>query len=175
VVGARGMSLAYFPMYPTDFDAKTAHLTFAEDGAYSRLLRLSWGCPEAKMPDDLDWICRKARAVTDADRALIAAILSEFFTLKDGQWFSATLLGWVNRVRKATPRAWIPLAIQREVWARDGSCCTYCKSTDGPFHLDHIYPWHMGGEHSVENLTVACADCNWSKGGMTVAEWRASK
>lgn len=85
------MSLAYFPMFPTDFDADTGHLTFAEDGAYNRLLRLSWRCPEAKMPDDLDWICRKARAVTEADRALIEAVLSEFFTRKGGKVFSARL------------------------------------------------------------------------------------
>jgi uncharacterized protein YdaU (DUF1376 family) len=31
------MSLPYFPMYPTDFEAKTSHLTLAEDGAYNRL------------------------------------------------------------------------------------------------------------------------------------------
>jgi uncharacterized protein YdaU (DUF1376 family) len=85
------MSLAYFPLFPTDFDADTGHLNFAEDGAYNRLLRLSWRCPEAKMPDDLDWICRKARAVTDADRALIEAVLSEFFTRKGGKVFSARL------------------------------------------------------------------------------------
>jgi uncharacterized protein YdaU (DUF1376 family) len=85
------MSLAYFPMFPTDFDADTGHLTFAEDGAYNRLLRLSWRCLEAKMPDDLDWICRKARAVTPEDRALIEGILAEFFTRKGGKVFSRRL------------------------------------------------------------------------------------
>jgi uncharacterized protein YdaU (DUF1376 family) len=85
------MSLAFFPLFPTDFDADTGHLSFAEDGAYNRLLRLSWRCPEAKMPDDLDWICRKARAVSEADRALIEAILSEFFTRKSGKIFSRRL------------------------------------------------------------------------------------
>lgn len=85
------MSLPYFPMFPTDFDADTGHLSFAEDGAYNRLLRLSWRCPGAKMPDDLDWICRKARAFSDDDRALIAAILSEFFTRSGGKVFSRRL------------------------------------------------------------------------------------
>ncbi|MCP5097247.1 MAG: YdaU family protein, partial [Chloroflexi bacterium] len=36
------MSLPYFPMYPTDFEADTSHLTLEEDGAYNRLLRLMW-------------------------------------------------------------------------------------------------------------------------------------
>jgi uncharacterized protein YdaU (DUF1376 family) len=85
------MSLAYFPMFPTDFDADTGHLTFAEDGAYNRLLRLSWKCPDAKMPDDLDWICRKARAVTVEDRALVEGILAEFFTRRGGKVFSKRL------------------------------------------------------------------------------------
>lgn len=85
------MSLAYFPLYPTDFDADTGHLTLAEDGAYNRLLRLSWKCPEAKMPDDLDWICRRARAATAEDRAIIEGILAEFFTRKGGKVFSAKL------------------------------------------------------------------------------------
>lgn len=85
------MTLAYFPMFPADFDADTGHLSLAEDGAYNRLLRLSWRCPEAKMPDDLDWICRKSRAVTEDDRALIEAILAEFFTRKAGKVFSARL------------------------------------------------------------------------------------
>jgi uncharacterized protein YdaU (DUF1376 family) len=85
------MSLAYFPMYPSDFDADTGHLSFAEDGAYNRLLRLSWRCPAAKMPDDMDWICRKAKAATDADKALIAAIIAEFFTRKGGKIFSPRL------------------------------------------------------------------------------------
>lgn len=86
------MSLAYFPMFPTDFDADTGHLSFAEDGCYNRLLRLAWRCPEAKMPDDLDWICRKARAVTAEDRALVEAILAEFFTRKSGKVFQNKLV-----------------------------------------------------------------------------------
>lgn len=85
------MSLAYFPMYPSDFDADTGHLSMAEDGAYNRLLRLSWRCPDAKMPDDLEWIFRKSRAVTEDDKALIAAIIAEFFIRKSGKIFSARL------------------------------------------------------------------------------------
>ncbi len=91
------MSLAFFPMFPTDFDADTGHLSFAEDGAYNRLLRLSWRCPEAKMPDDLDWIYRKTRAVSDDDRNLIGVILAEFFTRKAGKIFSRKLHSiWVE-------------------------------------------------------------------------------
>ena len=85
------MSLPYFPMFPTDFDADTGHLTFAEDGAYNRLLRLSWKCPGAKMPEDMDWIHRRARAVSIEEKALVASVISEFFTRSGGKIFSPRL------------------------------------------------------------------------------------
>jgi uncharacterized protein YdaU (DUF1376 family) len=78
-------------MYPTDFDADTGHLTFAEDGAYNRLLRLSWKCPGAKLPDDMDWIHRRARAVSVEEKALVASVIAEFFTRSGGKIFSPRL------------------------------------------------------------------------------------
>ena len=78
-------------MFPTDFDADTGHLTFAEDGAYNRLLRLSWKCPGAKMPDDMDWIHRRARAVSVEEKALVASVIAEFFTRSGGKIFSPRL------------------------------------------------------------------------------------
>lgn len=91
------MSLPYFPMFPADFDADTGHLTLAEDGAYNRLLRLQWRAPGCKMPADMDWIFRKAKAVTEADQAVIASIIAEFFTRKGGKIFQARLVKeWVK-------------------------------------------------------------------------------
>ena len=34
------MRTPYFPLHVADYEAKTAHLTIEEDGAYMRLLRL---------------------------------------------------------------------------------------------------------------------------------------
>jgi uncharacterized protein YdaU (DUF1376 family) len=53
------MSLPYFPMYPSDFEAKTSHLTLLEDGAYNRLLRLCWMTPGCSIPADEAWIMRR--------------------------------------------------------------------------------------------------------------------
>ena len=78
-------------MYPADFDADTGHLTLAEDGAYNRLLRLQWRAPGCKLPADMEWIFRKAKAVTAADQAVIASIIAEFFTRKAGRIFQARL------------------------------------------------------------------------------------
>jgi uncharacterized protein YdaU (DUF1376 family) len=85
------MSLPYFPMYPSDYEAKTSHLTIAEDGAYFRLLRLCWMTAGCSLPDDEAWIMRRARAFSDDERQAIKAILDEFFTLKNGRWINERL------------------------------------------------------------------------------------
>lgn len=85
------MSLPYFPLYPDDFEADTAHLTMAEDGAYNRLLRLCWRSPGCTIPADQEWIHRRMRALSDADKAIINGILSEFFQLESGRYFNPRL------------------------------------------------------------------------------------
>lgn len=85
------MGLPYFPMYPTDFEAKTSHLSIAEDGAYNRLLRLCWMTPGCSLPADEEWIMRRARAMTEADREAVRTVLGEFFTLENGRYSNARL------------------------------------------------------------------------------------
>ena len=85
------MSLAFFPMYPGDFEADTAHLTLAEDGAYNRLLRLCWRTPGCSIPADHDWIHRRMRAVSDEDKAVVDTVLAEFFTVTQQRYSNARL------------------------------------------------------------------------------------
>jgi uncharacterized protein YdaU (DUF1376 family) len=73
------MSLSYFPLFPDDFEADTAHLTLAEDGAYNRLLRLCWRTPGCSIPADREWIYRRMRAITDDDKRVIDVVIDEFF------------------------------------------------------------------------------------------------
>lgn len=73
------MSLSYFPLFPDDFEADTAHLTLAEDGAYNRLLRLCWRTPGCSIPADREWIYRRMRASSDEDRRVIDVVIEEFF------------------------------------------------------------------------------------------------
>lgn len=86
------MSLAYFPLYPDRYEADTAHLSILEDGAYNRLLRLCWRSPACKLPNDLAWIYRQCRAVSDADQAAICAVLDEFFTKARGKIWNKKLV-----------------------------------------------------------------------------------
>jgi len=85
------MSLPYFPMYPTDFEAKTSHLTLEEDGAYNRLLRLCWMSPGCSLPDDDAWIMRRMRVDQATFDRVVRVILGEFFARKAGRMNSPRL------------------------------------------------------------------------------------
>lgn len=62
--------------------------------------------------------------------------------------------------------------LRKQVLARDGAVCRYCGSTKGTMQCDHIQPWTRGGATDLSNLSVACSDCNRSKGNRTLQEWR---
>lgn len=85
------MSMPYFPMYPTDFEAKTSHLTLEEDGAYNRLLRLMWMTPGCSLPEDANWICRRMRVDAATFARVIAPLIEEFFKRQNGRIFSPRL------------------------------------------------------------------------------------
>ncbi len=85
------MSLPYFPMYPTDFEAKTSHLTMAEDGAYNRLLRLMWMTPGCSLPDNDAWIKRRMRCTDEEFEAVVLVVIDEFLTRSNGRLSSAKL------------------------------------------------------------------------------------
>lgn len=79
------MSLPFFPLYPDDFEADTAHLSLAEDGAYNRLLRLCWRTVGCSLPSDRAWIYRRMRAFSDAEKEVVEAVLTEFFKERGGR------------------------------------------------------------------------------------------
>jgi hypothetical protein len=60
-------------------------------------------------------------------------------------------------------------AAQRQtVHQRAGGCCEYCRlqETDetSPFHIDHIVPIKHRGTDELDNLCLACYQCNAFKG-----------
>ena len=79
------MSLPYFNLYPSDFEAKTSHLTLEEDGAYNRLLRLCWMTPGCSLPDDDAWIMRRMRVDAETYERVVRVVLDEFFTRSNGR------------------------------------------------------------------------------------------
>lgn len=88
--GAR-VSLAYFPFYPSRFEAKTAHLSLEEDGAYNRLLRLCWMSPGCSVPDDAGWLMRRLRVDAETYERVVAVVIAEFFKRRRGRLYNPRL------------------------------------------------------------------------------------
>ena len=60
-------------------------------------------------------------------------------------------------------------AKRAEVRARAGNACEYCHlhQDDSPLaslHIEHIIPLIHGGSDHLDNLALACIDCNLHKG-----------
>jgi hypothetical protein len=60
---------------------------------------------------------------------------------------------------------------RQRIFTRDGHVCRYCGEDEGPFEIDHMFPFSRGGGDEDENLVVACKKCNRSKGDLTIDEW----
>jgi len=66
-----------------------------------------------------------------------------------------------------TERVWrVPPVNRREVLRRDKHTCQYCGSTK-QLTLDHVIPRSKGGNHSWDNVVIACEPCNSRKGDRT--------
>ena len=68
---------------------------------------------------------------------------------------------WASRSPISQPRTSrppIPDHIKGAVWGRDGGACVQCGSTQN-LSFDHIIPYSLGGDDSVENLQVLCKSC----------------
>jgi 5-methylcytosine-specific restriction endonuclease McrA len=53
--------------------------------------------------------------------------------------------------------------------------CAYCDTplTPDNTHIEHIQPLSKGGAHSIDNVVLACKNCNLSKGAKTLDQWLA--
>lgn len=66
---------------------------------------------------------------------------------------------------------------RHRLYGEQEGCCAGC-GTHFPFRVmevDHILPRSRGGTDHSDNLQLLCSGCNRSKGGRTMAEWRASQ
>lgn len=75
----------YYEHHIGDYDANTAHLTWAEDMAYTRLMRLYYR-KEAPIPASVNDACRLVRAVAKDQKQAVESVLREFFELRDDGW-----------------------------------------------------------------------------------------
>ena len=65
---------------------------------------------------------------------------------------------------------------RHRLYGEQEGVCNGCD-THLPFRVmdvDHILPRSKGGTDHSDNLQLLCSGCNRSKGGRTMAEWRAA-
>lgn len=55
---------------------------------------------------------------------------------------------------------------KRKLVDRDGSFCCYCGRWLGPTErtFEHVRPLSWGGTHALDNLKLACRECNQRRG-----------
>lgn len=78
----------HYPHHIGDYAAATVHLSFIEDAAYSRLLRLYYR-DERPLPADVAACQRLAGARTKDERSAVETVLREFFDLREDGWHQA--------------------------------------------------------------------------------------
>lgn len=159
--------LPYYKAYPRDFIEGTIGMPGEIKCAYRLVLDLIY-MQGGKLPDDARYVAgllgysvRKWNQIRSAliDAGKIAA--------SDGGITAPIISQW----SRWSGREIIPASVRSLIFERDGHQCAYCRTHSGPFHIDHIDPVALGGSNEPENLTVACARCNLSKGAKPLEEW----
>jgi uncharacterized protein YdaU (DUF1376 family) len=77
--------LNYYEHHIGDFAEATAHLSFVEDAAYSRLIR-KYYAQEKPLPADTKAVQRLVGARSKDEREAVDSVLREFFELQDDGW-----------------------------------------------------------------------------------------
>lgn len=49
--------------------------------------------------------------------------------------------------------------------------CVYCGATNVPLEIEHVIPKSRGGTDRIDNLVIACHECNQKKGNKTAEEF----
>lgn len=78
----------YYEHHIGDYAEATAHLTFVEDAAYSRMIR-KYYATERPLPADTKAVQRLVGARTKEEREAVESVLHEFFTLQADGWHQA--------------------------------------------------------------------------------------
>jgi len=92
----------YYEHHIRDYDAATAHLTWDEDMAYTRLMRWYYR-KEQPIPAELAEACRQVRAVSKPQRDAVASVLREFFVLEPDGWHQKTCDEVINAYQAGEP------------------------------------------------------------------------
>ena len=110
----------YYEHHLGDYAQATAHLSFVEDAAYSRLLR-KYYAEEKPLPAELRAVQRLIGARTDEEREAVQVVMEEFFTLEDDGWHNKRadaeiekVIGKRQKAKKSAEARWNANASQNQ-------------------------------------------------------------
>jgi hypothetical protein len=78
--------------------------------------------------------------------------------------FLGHIVGWINKIECPIKKR--SYKNYKKVYVRDEYTCQYCgynlinSKEFKPLHIDHLKPWSAQGSNKLDNLVVACCDCN---------------
>lgn len=71
---------------------------------------------------------------------------------------------WAKRRKNGKVVARLPYGTIPRLYGHQGGKCVYCKvALPSNYHVDHIMPLHLGGQHKPDNLQLLCPTCNVRK------------
>jgi len=94
----------YYEHHIGDYAQATAHLTWLEDAAYSRLLRRYYAT-ETPLPADVSEVQRLVGARTKWERQAVETVLREFFVLREDGWHNARADAEIAKYRARSEKA----------------------------------------------------------------------
>ena len=94
----------YYPHHIGDYLTATAHLSWAEDCAYRRLLDVYYS-RERAIPADIAQACRLVRAASKDERKAVETVLTEFFTQTADGWRHGRCDAEIVKAAEAAERA----------------------------------------------------------------------
>ena len=156
----------FYKMDPAAWDFGTSGLSLEEEAAYLRIVNAIHK-HRAPVPNHDHVLAGLFRSSTRKARSLILALVEAGkIMIEDGKIFAS------DDFEPCGPetRTAIPARVKDQVAARDGLTCRYCGSCNGPLEYDHVFPWSRGGQHTLDNLVVACRPCNRAKRDRTPEE-----
>lgn len=127
---------------------------------------------DPRFPNDLDRICRAFRCSPNEWREAWPA-LKEFID-DDGICLRLIDMSCIKLMRP-TARKSLAADVKEVAVLRDMKRCVYCGDERGPFDFDHLWPVSRGGSDKPNNIVLACARCNRSKGAKTLVEWMCER
>ncbi len=116
--------------------------------------------PDPELQERIDELAERS-----TEGQLTQAEKSEYAGYVRANKFIAILQRQAQRlIADHTPRK-MEASIRAEVRERAGNACEYCRlpQDDSPLavlHIEHIIPKIHGGSDNLDNLALACIDCN---------------